>query len=717
MGDRYNNKNNKQFSNKGYNNSNDRYSNNNQYNDINKGYNNNNSYKNNNNKNNDRYNNNTQYNDINKGYNNKNNDNKYNNNNSKYNQNNNNKFNNNKDYNNNKNNHNKKKEDEEDEDNIKVYDIIEPEQDDDEDNTKLDEEEIDHIFDVVSDKKIEFTIDLEAVDYSDLSYYPSFKKKFLIQETEYELTSSKDFTILNDNTFDDEDNLQEQQQIVYLPDSKIPVASNQKSNCLPKEVKLFFDKTEFTEPTLFQKYAWPAILTGHDVIGTSLPGSGKTIGYLAPMISHVLDRMANSEKDIQDYEIESNIFSLILVPTRELGVQVYNNFKIITKFFGIRALPIYGGVAKQPQIQSLKKINPHVLISTPGRLIEMVYNQRVDLRSVSMLVLDEADKMLSKGLLPQLKQIKTQIRPDSQNILFSATFSESMRDIAKDWIKEPHINLKIGSMELPNLKHITQEVQFHAHHKKPRALVKVLESAELEKKKTIVFFNKIKELKRISIMCLKSNIKHQTIFGNIDQEKRETLINNFKSSRNLLLFSTDVIGRGIHVDDIQVIINYDFPKSLEQYCHRVGRAGRTKKAENAKAISFFTNTDSFLAKAFVNFLTEQGQKPSVPFLKQCNERIGTNFELVLSKRKEKELKKKRAAELEKLLQDVDESDSDSDLDDKYKKKYSGSESESESEEEKEEKEEKETEKKENVGEKRSFVNFDDLFKKNKKSKK
>ncbi|KAK5582118.1 hypothetical protein RB653_003701 [Dictyostelium firmibasis] len=558
-----------------------------------------------------------------------------------------------------------------------------------------------------NEKPEDFNISLKPINFNSMNL-PLFKKRFLqsstikdIESFEF-INSTTEFVIENgdnddynndeDDDDDDEDddnennkknkknnikkaiNQEDEKKLTFPNDCKIPVATTGESECLPNTLKLFFKKTQFQTPTLFQQYAWPSILTGHDIIGTSLPGSGKTLGYLAPMIPHCLARIDRGGKnknisgDGKEPKQYTGILVLVLVPTRELGLQVHSNASIITQLFGIKISVMYGGIPKNLQIEQLTKEKPQVLISTPGRLIEMIENGHVNLSTVTMLVLDEADKMLSKGLIPQLKQIRGQIRPDSQNILFSATFPDSLKEVSKDWIKDPSIRLRIGSSELPKLNHIQQDVQLVAHHKKPRALIKLLGEPDFkQKKKTIVFFNKIKELKRISIMLLKSNIKHDTIFGNIDQELREKLIKKFSSSRSTLLLSTDIIGRGIHIDDIFNIINYDFPRSLEQYCHRVGRAGRSDKVANPKAYSYLTTNDSGLIEPFVQFLKDQNQNISIPFLKLCNENFGTKFEFTLSKRKQKKLAQKDdiekddeayLAKYEKLIKKDKKNDSD-----------------------------------------------------------
>ncbi|KAN0022199.1 hypothetical protein ACTFIU_004370 [Dictyostelium citrinum] len=550
-----------------------------------------------------------------------------------------------------------------------------------------------------SEKPEDFNITLKPINFNSMEL-PLFKKRFLQSSTIKDIDSfefiksTTEFIIENksdDDDYDEEDEdednnnnnnnknnkkekLNNKQDETYPNNCKIPIAITGESECLPNTLKLFFKKTQFPAPTLFQQYAWPAILTGYDIIGTSLPGSGKTLGYLAPMVPHCLARIdrggKNKQKNIGEKVPKqyTGILVLVLVPTRELGLQVHSNASIITQLFGIKTSVMYGGIAKNIQIEQLTKEKPQILISTPGRLIEMIENGHVDLSTVTMLVLDEADKMLSKGLIPQLKQIRGQIRPDSQNILFSATFPDSLKEVSKDWIKDPSIRLRIGSSQLPKLNHIQQDAQLVAHHKKPRALIKLLGEPQFkEKKKTIVFFNKIKELKRISIMLLKSNIKHDTIFGNIDQELREKLINKFSSSRSTLLLSTDIIGRGIHIDDIFYVINYDFPRSLEQYCHRVGRAGRSDKVVNPKAYSYLTTNDSHLVEPFVQFLKDQSQNISIPFLKLCNENFGTKFEFTLSKRKQKKLTQKDdvekddeayLAKYEKLIKKDKKNDSD-----------------------------------------------------------
>eukprot|EP01132_Coremiostelium_polycephalum_P006590 gene6590-8157_t len=505
----------------------------------------------------------------------------------------------------------------------------------DEDEEELEEEEEEE---ELPEKK-EFTIKLSPFDFSkhkDLWF--KFEKRF-IQNTDIKIKESFDITLeQNKSILGDDDEEDSTSTTTTISTSLLPISKTFNSECLPESVSKYLNSFKFKSPSQFQKYSWPSILSGCDLLGVSMPGSGKTLGYCAPIIPHVLDRI---EKQTVFEGIGCSVMALILVPTRELALQVHQTLIPAEKLFGIRSMALYGGVVKQKQIDDLQSKEPHILVSTPGRLVELVHRDYICLAGVSLLVLDEADKMLSIGLLDQLEQIKSQIRSDSQNLLFSATFPESIQSISQSWLKSPRINLKIGTMELPNLQHIKQDIQYVAVHKKVRTLMKILESNPNEK--TIVFFNKIKDLKQIDKLLLKSKIEHQIMFGAMDQGDRTNVLNKFKSATQRsqrevkVLLATDVIGRGIHAENVGIVVNYDFPYTLEQYCHRVGRTGRG--GAPGTAYSFLCKGSPEFIHSVVKFIEDQNQQVSMPFKKLCNEKFKTNFEIKVSERTRKKKQK------------------------------------------------------------------------------
>eukprot|EP01133_Synstelium_polycarpum_P012958 gene12958-15227_t len=467
---------------------------------------------------------------------------------------------------------------------------------------------------------------LDNVDSLDIK---GSSKEFIIEQADYQLEDgSRDERILVKDTKDTNNNNNKDDQQTYFKDTKVPITNDISSSYLPDSFRTYFQYLGHQEPTQLQQHAWPLVLTGLDVLGISLPGSGKTAGFLFPMVPHIQDRIANNTL------VPGSPCTLVLVPTRELARQIYAVSHKMNDLFGIRTLPIYGGVAKDPQIESLHNVNPHILISTPGRLVDLINMGQLNLSGVTMLVLDEADKMLSMGLIPQLNNIRSQIMPRIQTLFFSATFPDSLKEIQDTWLNNP-IKLKIGSESLPSQTHIKQVLHFIAENKKAKRLLRILPPL-IKAKKIIVFFNKISHLLTISKRLY--GIKHECIYGSMQQSERDKIIKNFMDNPyQTLLLATDVMGRGIHIDDLDMVINYNLPMNLEQYCHRIGRCGRNGRA--GEAVSFVSPKNLFMVQELVTLLEDNKQEVPMVFKKQCNEEMGADFTLSKSNR---ELKKEAA---------------------------------------------------------------------------
>ncbi|EFA83643.1 putative RNA helicase [Heterostelium album PN500] len=588
--------------------------------------------------------------------------------------------------NNNKNNHHNNKKFDKNKKFIKEDDQSDDDDDDDEVEEKA---EIDPLLiskeTTIDEKEAEIKINLEPVIYrkQDLFYFERYflnapsinltETKELIIDTDDQIITNKRNNIEEEDSDSDSDsdnsnNNKKKDEIIeeqFIIGTNIPVATSVKNSCLPQSFKTFFFVLQHSTPTKLQQYAWPCVLTGHDVLGISLPGSGKTAGFLLPMIPHCQDRIKN------ETIIPNSPSILILVPTRELARQIYSISSKLRKHFGIHSLPIYGGVAKEPQIQSLQGGIPHILIATPGRLVDLIDMGVLNLNGVTMLVVDEADKMLSMGLIDQLEQIKSQIRPDVQTLFFSATFPSSLQTIEATWLKQPYIRLKIGSEQLPNQSHIKQNLHYVTEFKKAKKLLKILPGLT-RNNKTIIFFNQISHLRSISKRLLKINVEHQTIYGSLNQMEREKIIQTFKRQKEQrLLLATDVIGRGIHIDDLDLVLNYDLPSNLEQYCHRIGRVGRNGR--KGEAISFVSRKNMQLAQDLVTLLEENNQTVPQEFKKNCNEFIGTDFTIsqsnrekkkeMIKQRKEKQALKKQQQQQQQVQQNNEGEDEDEDEDD------------------------------------------------------
>lgn len=320
----------------------------------------------------------------------------------------------------------------------------------------------------------------------------------------------------------------------------------------------------FSTPYPIQQEAIPAIIEGKDVLGIAKTGSGKTASYVLPILHQILQPQARKNNDNLGPSV------LVLVPTRELAQQVRAVFEqfIHTLPDRIKSLAVFGGVAINPQMQALRNVD--VLVATPGRLIELEQKNAVKLAAVSTLVLDEADKMLNLGFKEEVDTIITLLPQKRQNLLFSATLSDDLGTINQLILNSPHI-IKIAS-EQDSIDLIHQRAYLVDTKKKGPMLRYLIKKENL--KQTLIFVSSAYQADHIADKLRRNKIKARSIHGKLSQGERRVTLEDFKAGKLRILVTTDLLARGVDIDSLPCVINYELPRSPKDYIHRIGRTGR-----------------------------------------------------------------------------------------------------------------------------------------------
>ncbi|CAI7594525.1 unnamed protein product [Penicillium palitans] len=353
----------------------------------------------------------------------------------------------------------------------------------------------------------------------------------------------------------------------------------------------------FDAPTAIQSQGWPMALSGRDVVGIAETGSGKTLSYCLPAIVHINAQPLLAPGD--------GPIVLVLAPTRELAVQIQAEITKFGKSSRIRNTCVYGGVPKGPQIRDLSR-GVEVCIATPGRLIDMLEAGRTNLRRVTYLVLDEADRMLDMGFEPQIRKIIGQIRPDRQTCMWSATWPKDVRQLASDFLTD-YIQVNVGSTDLSANHRITQIVEVVSDFEKRDKMIKHLEKImEDRSNKCIIFTGTKRVADEITRFLRQDGWPALSIHGDKQQNERDWVLNEFKQGKSPIMVATDVASRGIDVRDITHVLNYDYPNNSEDYVHRIGRTARA--GAKGTAITFFTTDNSKQARDLITILTEAKQQ-------------------------------------------------------------------------------------------------------------
>ncbi|KAK9476670.1 P-loop containing nucleoside triphosphate hydrolase protein [Lipomyces japonicus] len=382
-----------------------------------------------------------------------------------------------------------------------------------------------------------------------------------------------------------------------------------KGNDVPKPVETFDEagfpnyvinevkEQGFAAPTAIQSQGWPMALSGRDLVGIAETGSGKTLSYCLPAIVHINAQPLLSPGD--------GPIVLVLAPTRELAVQIQQECTKFGKSSRIRNTCVYGGVPRGQQIRDLSR-GVEVCIATPGRLIDMIESGKTNLRRVTYLVLDEADRMLDMGFEPQIRKIVDQIRPDRQTCMWSATWPKEVQRLANDYLND-YIQVNVGSLELSASHNITQIVEVVTEMEKRDRLIKHLEKAmEKQDSKILIFVGTKRVADDITKYLRQDGWPALAIHGDKAQNERDWVLNEFRTGKSQIMVATDVASRGIDVKDIKWVINYDYPSNSEDYVHRIGRTGRA--GTTGTAITLFTSENSKQARDLLTILTEANQE-------------------------------------------------------------------------------------------------------------
>ncbi|XP_040041746.1 putative ATP-dependent RNA helicase DDX17 [Gasterosteus aculeatus] len=364
----------------------------------------------------------------------------------------------------------------------------------------------------------------------------------------------------------------------------------------PQHVTDVLRQQNFNEPTAIQSQGFPVALSGRDMVGIAQTGSGKTLAYLLPSIVHI---------NHQPYlERGDGPICLVLAPTRELAQQVQQVAYAYGRSSRIKSTCVYGGAPKGPQLRDLER-GVEICIATPGRLIDFLESGKTNLRRCTYLVLDEADRMLDMGFEPQIRKIVEQIRPDRQTLMWSATWPKDVRKLAEDFLKD-HVQINVGALELSANHNILQIVDVCMDNEKDHKLFQLMEEIMAEKEnKTIIFVETKKRCDDLTKRMRREGWPAMCIHGDKSQPERDWVLIEFRSGKNPILIATDVASRGLDVEDIKFVINYDYPNSSEDYVHRIGRTARS--SNKGTAYTFFTPGNLRQARDLVRVLAEARQ--------------------------------------------------------------------------------------------------------------
>ncbi len=321
------------------------------------------------------------------------------------------------------------------------------------------------------------------------------------------------------------------------------------------------DEQGYQNPTPIQKQSIPIVLNKEDLLGCAQTGTGKTAAFAIP----ILQLLNESKSDNQKLKIRS----LILTPTRELAIQISDSFNVYGKYLHIKNLVIFGGVSQVPQVNELKK-GIDVLIATPGRLLDLFNQGYINFKSIEYFVLDEADRMLDMGFLNDVKKIIHQLPTNKQNLFFSATMPPEIVKLSSSLLNKPK-NVTVTPIS-STVEIIQQSVFFVDKGNKNQLLLHLLNTQNII---TALVFTRTKHgADKVVKFLLKNNIKAEAIHGNKAQNARQRALANFKNQTTRVLVATDIAARGIDVDNLEFVINFDLTNLPETYVHRIGRTGR-----------------------------------------------------------------------------------------------------------------------------------------------
>lgn len=338
----------------------------------------------------------------------------------------------------------------------------------------------------------------------------------------------------------------------------------------------------YTTPTPIQADSIPLILEGRDLIGLAQTGTGKTAAFVLPL----LQKLSGGKK--------KGVQALILAPTRELAEQINDVIKTFSGRTGVRTVTVYGGVSHRNQISQLRT-NVQVVVACPGRLMDHIRGRTIDLSGVDYLILDEADRMLDMGFMPDIKAIIAELPAERQTMLFSATMPEEIAQLTKNYLKDPTTVRVKAEQPVALVTHSMLSVKQEDKSEKLASWLRANPEA------LAVVFTKMKHTaKRLGDRLTKDGVPTTSLHGNLSQAQRQKALQGFRDGRFRALIATDIASRGIDVEGVTHVLNYDMPDTLEAYIHRTGRAGRASR--EGSAVSFVTRGDRFMVRAIENWI-------------------------------------------------------------------------------------------------------------------
>ncbi|RNF00530.1 putative DEAD box RNA helicase [Trypanosoma rangeli] len=382
---------------------------------------------------------------------------------------------------------------------------------------------------------------------------------------------------------------------------------DQLSSLVPAYLQKKLTAQGFASPTAVQAQAWPILLRGRDMVGVAKTGSGKTLAFMIPALAHIAIQ--------EPLRVGDGPIVVVLAPTRELAQQIEEETKKVLPH-DVRCGCVYGGSPKGPQLGILRQ-GVHVLVATPGRLIDFLQIKRVNLFRVTYLVLDEADRMLDMGFEPQVRAVCGQMRPDRQTLMFSATWPKEIQRLAaefqKDWIR-----INVGSTELLANKDVTQHFILTQEYAKTDELKKLM--ADHRNQRVLVFCKTKRTADDLEWQLKRWGYDAMAIHGDKEQRQREFVLERFKKDPRLCVVATDVAARGLDIKQLETVINYDFPMQIDDYVHRIGRTGRA--GAKGEAITLITKREQQITQAVVTELiaiVERAQQQVPDWLREWGE--------------------------------------------------------------------------------------------------
>ncbi|STE51602.1 ATP-dependent RNA helicase RhlE [Escherichia coli] len=361
----------------------------------------------------------------------------------------------------------------------------------------------------------------------------------------------------------------------------------------------------YREPTPIQQQAIPAVLEGRDLMASAQTGTGKTAGFTLPLLQHLITRQPHAKG-------RRPVRALILTPTRELAAQIGENVRDYSKYLNIRSLVVFGGVSINPQMMKLRG-GVDVLVATPGRLLDLEHQNAVKLDQVEILVLDEADRMLDMGFIHDIRRVLTKLPAKRQNLLFSATFSDDIKALAEKLLHNP-LEIEVARRNTAS-DQVTQHVHFVDKKRKRELLSHMIGKGNWQQ--VLVFTRTKHGANHLAEQLNKDGIRSAAIHGNKSQGARTRALADFKSGDIRVLVATDIAARGLDIEELPHVVNYELPNVPEDYVHRIGRTGRA--AATGEALSLVCVDEHKLLRDIEKLLKKEIPRIAIPAMSRTRQ--------------------------------------------------------------------------------------------------